>query len=397
MKLTVLYTAAHAQFPDTEPLGGGKAVADYLCREFPDWTVLSPRSLGFRDSSETRGLRSVEAVGGRRSRRSAPLRNALTEMNEWQYARFCRQFEQATTTAILKHDPARCVVLTNDISEGPDFAMLGARGYRIVSIWHVDVVEYFTKFYLRGWVRPETAARWNRFRWLPDWLKLVFHKQADCVRWSRRLIVPSAPMREMILQCYRNCPTAKTVVMPWGNLAAHAAARPAVTPYPDGEFVIMTLSRLSPEKGIERLLYALRHFGTFHYRLLICGAPAYMKGHRYERKLRRLAAGLPVEFLGHVTGARKAALLHRADLFVSPSRHESYGLTIAEAEAAGCRIISHGHYGATGTVVDCDDPVALAKAIRAAAQTPRPSPVTTTGHAAARIKELLLEVASATE
>jgi len=99
-------------------------------------------------------------------------------------------------------------------------------------------------------------------------------------------------------------------------------------------------------------------------RVLICGAPAYMKGRRYETKLRQMADGR-AEFLGHVTGERKASLLHRADLFVSPSRHESYGLTIAEALAAGCRVISHHHYGASGQVVDCADRAALANAISA--------------------------------
>src|SRR5439155_17510207 len=113
------------------------------------------------------------------------------------------------------------------------------------------------KFYLRDFVRPETAARWSRYRWLPDVLKLVFHKQADCVRHSRQLIVPSAPMKEVIQRCYPDCDAGKIAVLPWGNVAA----RPAVAPYRDGvgddEFVIMTLSRLSPEKGIERLLAAL--------------------------------------------------------------------------------------------------------------------------------------------
>ena len=88
-----------------------------------------------------------------------------------------------------------------------------------------------------------------------------------------------------------------------------------------------------------------------------------MKGRAYERKLRRLAARIVnarVEFTGHVTGAQKAALLQRADIFVSPSKHESYGLTIAEALGAECRVVSHHHYGAEGEVVDCADPKALA-------------------------------------
>jgi glycosyltransferase involved in cell wall biosynthesis len=88
-----------------------------------------------------------------------------------------------------------------------------------------------------------------------------------------------------------------------------------------------------------------------------------MKGCAYERKLRQVAARITtarVEFTGHVTGAQKAALLQRADIFVSPSKHESYGLTIAEALAAECQVVSHHHYGAEGEVVDCADSKALA-------------------------------------
>src|SRR3990172_4669043 len=47
----ILYTAAHGGFPDTAPLGGGKAVADYLVREWGRsrpfaLTVLSPHAVG---------------------------------------------------------------------------------------------------------------------------------------------------------------------------------------------------------------------------------------------------------------------------------------------------------------------------------------------------------------
>ena len=326
MNLEILYAAAHAEFPDTEPLGGGKAVADYLIREWPGpLTVLSPAKFGLADN--------------------------LAGMTEMQYARFCRQFERATTAEILRHDPRRCVVLCNDISEGPNFAAL--KDYRIVSIWHVDVVEYFAKFYLRGWVQPETAVKLFR------WPGLVFRKQRDCVRYATRIVVPSAPMQAMILRCYPWCDAGKILVVPWGDVAARSES----TPYQADGFIIMTLSRLSPEKGIERLLRALP-FVEGDFRVWICGAAAYMKGKRYERRLRRLADGR-VEFLGHVIGAEKAARLRRADLFVSPSRHESYGLTIAEAQAAGCRVISHPHYGAAGTVVDCGDECALARAISA--------------------------------
>lgn len=354
MALHVVYAAAHAEWPDTEPLGGGKAVADYLIREwrttnpFP-LTVLSPRSLGL------------------------PVTIPLTELSEWAYARFCRQFERAATAAIRQHAAPDCVVLTNDISEGPDFATLGADGYRIASIWHVDVVEYFTRFYLRNLVSPVTLARMRSFGWLPDVLRLVFEKQRRCVEHSTRLIVPSTPMKDLIRRCYPFCPGERITVLPWGNIALTAPVAPH--PAPADEFVILTLSRLSPEKGIERLLAALPLVTGHKLRIFIAGAPAYMKGRRYERRLRRLASRLPcpVEFTGHVTGHAKAALLQRADLFVSPSFHESYGLTIAEAEAAGCPVISHQHHGARGEIVDCADPRQLAHAIhRAVARVRQP-------------------------
>jgi glycosyltransferase involved in cell wall biosynthesis len=354
----VLYSAAHAEFPDTEPLGGGKAVADYLIREWQDWkpfplTVLSPKSLALS------------------------LPKPLAQLSELQYARFCREFERAATAEILKRAPQSCVVLSNDISEGPDFHKLGKCGYRVVSIFHVDVVEYFTRFYLRGWIRPETATRFRWFGVMPDMLRLVFDKQFHCVDRSARIVVPSAPMKETILRCYPFCPPEKIVVLPWGDVSARGRADSALPPFPlnagaerrhniaDDEIVIITLSRLSPEKGIERLLAALPNLNTHAktVRVFICGGAAYMKGRAYERKLRRLAGRVNtarVEFTGHIIGREKAVLLQRADIFVSPSRHESYGLTIAEALAAGCRVVSHNHYGAEGEVVDCANPEALA-------------------------------------
>jgi glycosyltransferase involved in cell wall biosynthesis len=205
---------------------------------------------------------------------------------------------------------------------------------------------------------------------LPDVLRLAFEKQYECVRHSARIVVPSAPMREVIQRCYPWCGTEKIVVLPWGNIASNpvAAGMPLPQRIDEGDVVTITLSRLSPEKGIERLLAALPFLSTGgkKVRVFICGGAAYMNGRKYERMLRRLATkvtNVPIEFTGHVIGERKAALLQRADIFVSPSKHESYGLTIAEALAAGCRVVSHHHYGADGEVVDCSNARELARVL----------------------------------
>jgi glycosyltransferase involved in cell wall biosynthesis len=53
-----------------------------------------------------------------------------------------------------------------------------------------------------------------------------------------------------------------------------------------------------------------------------------------------------VIFPGHVTGARKRAFFDLADLYVFPSKHESYGLTLLEALAAGLPAVCLDHDGA---------------------------------------------------
>jgi len=107
---------------------------------------------------------------------------------------------------------------------------------------------------------------------------------------------------------------------------------------------LLTLSRLSPEKQVERVLDALRRIErddparAGKLALIVAGAPAYMGGDRYDEQLRRQAAQLDrvqVRFSGYVAGEAKWALFAAADLFCSPPHYEAYGLTIAQALASG--------------------------------------------------------------
>jgi glycosyltransferase involved in cell wall biosynthesis len=342
----VLYIAAHGGFANQAvPLGGGAAVCNQLVAE---WGRTRPFDLRLIDPS---------ILGATR-----PSGNDLVRFGERDYSRFCRAFEQASTEEILRHDPLETVVLSNDVSEGPDFARLAARGYRLFTIYHVDVVAYISAIYLKGRVRPETTVRWYpRLRFLlPDVAKLIWEKQAASVEHSRGLIMPSEGMREVMLRCYSTCQPEKIHVLPWGTWGAapvheEAASLRQEFGVPADAQVLLTLSRISPEKGQDLLLAALLEWeqrNDFPVRplyLFICGDAAFMQGRRYLEDLKRRASLLKrtrVIFPGYVTGERKNSFLALADLFVFPSRHESYGLTLLEALAVGLPAVCLDHHGA---------------------------------------------------
>lgn len=114
-------------------------------------------------------------------------------------------------------------------------------------------------------------------------------------------------------------------------------------PEPAGRTVLLFLSRLDPKKNLEGLIDALAGSEAFSESGLLLvagdGPPAYVA----ELKARAAPLGDRVVWLGHVEGARKAALLAAADLFVLPSFSENFGIAAAEALAAGLPcLLGHG-------------------------------------------------------
>ncbi len=284
----IVYTAAHGGFSGEQvPLGGGAAVFEHLVEE---WTRTRPFVLRLI----TPAILGVSAPRGR----------DLVRFSAATYASFCRAFEHAVTAEILRLDPATTAVLCNDVAEGPDFALLAARGYRVFTIYHVDVVAYTAAIYGHGLIRPETTVRWYRKlgRFLPDIAKLVWAKQEASVWHSRALIVPSDGMRETLLRCYPDCPPSKIHVLPWGAWELGPPVSPgalrAEFQVPSDARVLLTLSRISPEKGQDLLIRALLEWelrNDFPERplwLFICGDAAYMQGRRFLENLQRMAARL---------------------------------------------------------------------------------------------------------
>ena len=141
--------------------------------------------------------------------------------------------------------------------------------------------------------------------------------------------------------------------MPWGShpdvhdeslVLARAGELRRQYDIQDGTSVLIALSRIGPEKGQDRLIKALElwekeeDFPTRGVCLLLCGVAGYRHARPFEKKLVERARRLEkvrVIFPGYVYGLEKQAHFRLANLYVFPSRQESYGLTLMEAFRAG--------------------------------------------------------------
>jgi phosphatidylinositol alpha 1,6-mannosyltransferase len=100
---------------------------------------------------------------------------------------------------------------------------------------------------------------------------------------------------------------------------------------PDGEVVLGYVGRVAPEKSLHRLAELRCMPGV---RLAIVGDGPAMAG------LRRALDGMPVEFLGSLSGARLAAAYASLDIFVHTGTEETFGQTLQEAHASGLPIVA---------------------------------------------------------
>jgi glycosyltransferase involved in cell wall biosynthesis len=128
-------------------------------------------------------------------------------------------------------------------------------------------------------------------------------------------------------------------VVPNGiDLPEPAADSPGVAA---NERIVLSLGRMHPKKGLEMLLRAWAKLEPVwpRWRLSLVGPGE----EHYVRELRALSRGLGlcrVSFGEPVYGRAKWDAYRAADLFVLPSRNENFGLTVAEALAAGTPVIA---------------------------------------------------------
>jgi glycosyltransferase involved in cell wall biosynthesis len=183
----------------------------------------------------------------------------------------------------------------------------------------------------RGMLSP-AALSFSRAKKRAFWALL----QGPAIRAAACIHVTSEQEYEEIRGCGLANPVA---IIPNGIDVSELTTRPAAKPA--AERVVLSLGRIHPKKGLSRLVHAWSTVEARYldWQLKIVGSAEA----GYDDELRALATTLGltrVSIEDPVYGDAKAAAYRDAELFVLPTLNENFGLTVAEALAAGTPVIS---------------------------------------------------------
>jgi glycosyltransferase involved in cell wall biosynthesis len=107
--------------------------------------------------------------------------------------------------------------------------------------------------------------------------------------------------------------------------------------------IILYLGRIHKNKGLDLLVEAFNLITAQDVYLVIAGVPEGGQG-KYMNKLldtvNKSDTDNRVKFAGFLEGQSKINAYRSAEIFVLPSRYESFGLVILEAMACGCPVVT---------------------------------------------------------
>jgi len=249
------------------------------------------------------------------------------------------------------------------LSTAARLASASARAFRGVDVVHLHSNGFIID--VAGW----TAARMG----IPTVLTLygtdVWHfdparhrRFADVVRGAATCVFYSRALRDRAVELGLAVPDAPVIYAPVdrGFSVPEREARDAMRRRLGLQGpTLLTVKRLHQVAGYEDLLraFAIVHGRVPEARLLIAGDGAL----RADLERQAAAAGLDgcVTFLGLVDNRELPAYAAAADLFVLPSRLESWGTVMLEALASGTRVVATSTAGACEAQTFFDDDVKL--------------------------------------
>jgi glycosyltransferase involved in cell wall biosynthesis len=203
------------------------------------------------------------------------------------------------------------------------------------------------------------------FSMLPGASRAALEGEHAAFMDAERVLFPSVTMRQKVIERYAREDADRALqVAPWGiDLApvsrSEVEALAAKLGVASEDRVLVTMSRISPDKRIDALIAALARVdagdAAFAKKVVavICGRPTFLDDHAYEARLVEQAKRLRhvrVVFAGYQRGPSRTAHLELASRrfgrFVQVGRYEAFGLGIAEALSRGIPAITSDTDGA---------------------------------------------------
>lgn len=180
---------------------------------------------------------------------------------------------------------------------------LDQRGYRYNTAYHTKFPEFLNQIY-----HIPTAWTYNYVRW--------FHKH------SGKVMTTTANMaRDLAAEGFEN-------VIAWTRGVDRTNLQPTKARMANRETTLLSVGRISKEKGLDDLI-ALQ----WEFDVVIVGDGPY----RSELESKMPAA----QFLGYKSGGELADLYQQADVFVFPSRTDTFGLVMIESMSLGTPVAAY--------------------------------------------------------
>jgi glycosyltransferase involved in cell wall biosynthesis len=155
------------------------------------------------------------------------------------------------------------------------------------------------------------------------------------LRWARHVVVTSEATARALAD-YDVDAARISVVVPGTDEAPLASGSGT------GATQLLCVATLTPRKGYDLLIDSLAALALLPWKLTCVGSLTRSPETVAElrQQLRRAALEERVALVGELTGDALEAVFQSADLFALATRHEGYGMVIAEAIARGIPVIS---------------------------------------------------------
>jgi glycosyltransferase involved in cell wall biosynthesis len=190
--------------------------------------------------------------------------------------------------------------------------------------------------------------------------------EAEALAQSRHVIVTSPLTRRLLAADFGVPPEKITVAEPGTDRAERAAGT-------GSPVQLLAVGAVSPRKGYDVLVGALGRVKDLGWRATIAGATDRAPEVAAALRAAIGSVGLQdrITLAGAMEDAALEALYQKADIFVSSSLFEGYGMVLAEALARGLPVVASTGGAAVETLPDPaalkvppGDPVALSAALR---------------------------------